>query len=151
MRSIRRTPLVLLAVGALALTACAGDEADAPGDTASPDAALGIRSADTPYHEAADTEEVDGEIRWAGARSGHQAVRIRGDGAGQGLRPEGGGTPWTVTHAQDEGCVQLRRGGPTDDVADEVCDLDPAEGASLFAHDAIRAPIDVLPGMPPAR
>ncbi len=54
-----------------------------------PDAAIGIRISDTDFRAASQTDEIEGEIRWTGARSGYQAVRIRGDGAGQGLRPEG--------------------------------------------------------------
>lgn len=180
MRSIRRTPLVVAAAGALALTACAGDQADTPDDTESvtqtettsgttspspsdtsgtpddtpsptgtsaptsaeggvphlstrcelpaddapevesvtfavPDGwqvedgnceffdptqdelpedteagtALGVRVTDTPYAEANTFEELRVDGRWAGARSGYQAVRVLGESTGQGLRPEG--------------------------------------------------------------
>ena len=54
-----------------------------------PDAALGIRVTGTDVRTASQTEEIEGEIRWTGARSGYRAVRIRGGAAGQGIRPQG--------------------------------------------------------------
>lgn len=54
-----------------------------------PSAAIGIRVSDNDFPTVADTDEIDGEIRHVGARSGYQAVRIRGESAGQALRPEG--------------------------------------------------------------
>ncbi len=43
------------------------------------------------------------------------------------LRSEGGGTPFSVTY--DGACFRLRPGAPADDASDELCDLDPREGA----------------------
>lgn len=222
-------------------------------EASEPSAAIVVRIANQDFTTVNETEEIEGEVRHLGARSGYQAVRIRGGSAGQALREEaepvqlwlvdldagtdeaggalvlsahrsdgaafdlaaqaadriaqtiqvepaaapdapvvvtrteGGGTPWTVTWDRDTGCMQLRRGGPTDDVADEACDLGapddritgavltagdlevvaglapllavlaesdaatapyggvttPVEGASLFAYDAIRTPLEV--------
>lgn len=177
MRTVRRTPLVLLAAGALALSACSSDEPGSSGptdtetvtstatatetvtsspaedDTATPapsptttstqagvpalssrceldavdapavetisyavpdgwqvepstcefldpeleelpqgtepDAAISIEVTDADFRDVSSTESIDGEIRWTGARSGYQAVRIRGGAAGQGIRPDG--------------------------------------------------------------
>lgn len=159
-----------------------------------PDAAIGVRVTDVPFAQAAEPEEgTRDEVRYVGARSGYQAVRIRAVGTGEGIRPEGqpvltylvdldpgtdeggatlvasarpssgadfdlaaealdrmfdtfrvvppdggqadlergepavitrvegGGTPFTVTY--DGSCLRLRPGGPTDDPADEACDL----------------------------
>ena len=54
-----------------------------------PDAAIHIDVTDADFRDVSSTESIDGEIRWTGARSGYQAVRIRGGAAGQGIRPEG--------------------------------------------------------------
>lgn len=54
-----------------------------------PDAAVGIRISDADFRTASRTEEIEGQIRWTGARSGFQAVRIRGGAAGQAIEPEG--------------------------------------------------------------
>ena len=54
-----------------------------------PGAAISIDVSDADFRDVSDTDSVEGEIRWIGARSGFQAVRIRGGAAGQALRPEG--------------------------------------------------------------
>lgn len=54
-----------------------------------PDAAVSARVADAGFASVSDTQHIDGEIRHVGARSGYQAVRIRGESAGQALRPQG--------------------------------------------------------------
>lgn len=155
--------------------------------------ALSVRITDSAFPDvASDTDELRHDGRWAGARSGYQAVRILGESTGQGLFPEGetrqlvlvdldagtdetggtlvmsagpsngasfelasaaldrmartvhvdapavddpvvvtrmegGGTPWTVTYDQSEGCFHLRAGGPTDDPTAETCDVSPTD------------------------
>lgn len=63
-------------------------------------------------------------------------------------RTEGGGTPWTVTFDPAEGCFHLRPGGPTDDPADEACDVeagrDTVDGAILSDGD-----LEVVAGLAP--
>lgn len=54
-----------------------------------PDAAISARVADADFASVSDTQHIDGEIRHVGARSGYQAVRIRGESAGQALQPQG--------------------------------------------------------------
>ena len=56
-----------------------------------------------------------------------------GDGSFAVLRTEGGGTPVTVTH--DDGCFSLRPGGPTDEVTEQLCDLDPVGDDPIVAAD----------------
>lgn len=64
------------------------------------------------------------------------AAQATGSGPGQVeftvLRVEGGGTPYAVTYDGD--CFAYRPGGPTDEVADEVCDLDPTAGHVVAAQ-----------------
>lgn len=63
-------------------------------------------------------------------------------------RTEGGGTPWTVTFEPAEGCFHLRPGGPTDEPADEACDVeagrDTVDGAILSDGD-----LEVVAGLAP--
>lgn len=183
-------------------------------DASEPSAAISVRIANQDFAKVNETEEIEGEVRHIGARSGYQAVRIRGGSAGQALREdaepvqlwlvdldagtdetggalvlsahrsdgaafdlaaqaadriaqtiqvdpvaapdapvvvtrtEGDGTPWTVTWDRDTECMQLRRGGPTDDVADEACDLAAPDGgisgAVLTAGD-----LEIVAGLAP--
>lgn len=63
-------------------------------------------------------------------------------------RSETGGTPWTVTVDPSEGCVHLRPGGPTDEPADQTCDIEAAadtvDGAVLSDGD-----LEVVAGLAP--
>ena len=209
-RSIRRTPLVLVAAGALALSACSDDPSTdpaptdtetvtttetrtetvppSPTDTASPpaspspttteagvpslsstcelqpadavgvesvtfavpdgwqveqgncefldpaleqleegtepDSALSIRIASADFAAVSDTDEIDGEIRWTGAISGYQAVRIRGDAAGQGIRPEGEPVQLYLvdldTGTDEQGATLVMSAGPSSGASFEL-------------------------------
>ena len=47
----------------------------------------------------------------------------------------GGGTPYTVTH--EDGCLQLRPGGPGDEAVDEACDLATPMSATVLDGDVV--------------
>lgn len=59
-----------------------------PSQTEAP-VAVTVSVSDQDFATVAQTEQIDGEVRHLGARSGYQAVRIAGESAGQALRPEG--------------------------------------------------------------
>lgn len=151
-----------------------------------PSVAVSWRVSDIPFERAADVDdEVADPIRYVGARSGYQALRVAGEATGQGIREEGapvvtwlvdldpgtdeqggtligtahtdgsvssevaayaldrmadtllveppaserfvvtrlegGGVPVTVTWTADEGCFELRAGGPTGGIVDQEC------------------------------
>ena len=63
---------------------------EALGEGTEPDAALGVRISDADFATAAAPGgEIQEEVLHVGARSGRQAVRVRAESTGEGLRPEG--------------------------------------------------------------
>ena len=89
-----------------------------------PGAAISIDVSDADFRDVSDTPSIDGEIRWMGARSGYQAVRIRGGAAGQGIRPEGEAVQLVLVDldagTDEQGGTLVMSAGPSDGASFEL-------------------------------
>lgn len=95
-----------------------------------PDTALAVRIEPVDFATVAESEGLDEEARWTGARSGYPAVRILGQSTGEGLRQAGEPQlQWLVdlgTGSGEQGATLVMTARPSDgadaDLAAEALD-----------------------------